>query len=187
MLKRLLLSLLVALATITTFARDFEYTYEGQTLTYTVIDEDAKTCMTKEGDGDYQPGNSVKGDLIIPSTASDGLNSYKVSSIGNYAFSSCTSLTSITIPNSVTQIGNYAFSSCRNLISINIPNSATSIGDLAFEFCKSLTSITIPNSITSIGKYAFWGCSSLKEFTVENNNNFFLLKTVYYSTKNELN
>jgi hypothetical protein len=65
------------------------------------------------------------------------------------------------IPNSVTSIGNSAFSSCTSLTSIVIPNSVTSIGDYAFYNCSSLTSIVIPNSVTSIGDYAFSYCSSL--------------------------
>jgi len=62
----------------------------------------------------------------------------------------CNSLTSVTIPNSVTNIGNQAFMSCTNLSSVTIPNGVTSIGQSAFEDCKSLTSVNIPNSVASI-------------------------------------
>ena len=65
------------------------------------------------------------------------------------------------IPNSVTSIGDYAFGWCDSLTSITIPNSVTSIGSAAFYSCDGLTSITIPNSVTSIGSAAFYGCSSL--------------------------
>ena len=61
---------------------------------------------------------------------------------------------SYTIPNSVTSIGNFAFSYCTSLTSITIPNSVTDIGSYAFQDCTSLTSITIPSSVTSIGDYA---------------------------------
>ena len=81
--------------------------------------------------------------------------------IGGGTFSGCSSLTSITIPNSVTSIGYSAFSGCSSLISISIPNSVTSIGNYAFQYCESLTSISIPNSVTSIGNDAFSFCSSL--------------------------
>ena len=84
-----------------------------------------------------------------------------VTSIGNFAFSDCTSLTNITIPNSVTSIGDYAFYGCENLINITIPNSVTSIGDFAFNECTSLTNIAIPDSVTSIGDHAFYKCDSL--------------------------
>ena len=70
------------------------------------------------------------------------------------------------IPNSVTSIGNRAFSDCSSLTSITIPNSVTSIESSAFSYCRSLTSITIPNSVTSIGYGAFSGCDALP---VENN------------------
>ena len=107
--------LFVMLMALPSFARDFEYTYEGQTLTYTVIDEEARTCKTKEGSyfGDY--GNFVEGDLIIPEIVKDGENEYSVISIGEYAFYGCSGLASVTIPESVTSIGNYAFYGCSSL------------------------------------------------------------------------
>ena len=68
-----------------------------------------------------------------------------------------------TIPNSVTSIGEYAFSHCTSLTSVTIPNSVTSIGEHAFSDCTSLTSVTIPDSVTSIGEYAFYDCTSLTD------------------------
>ncbi len=91
-----------------------------------------------------------------------------VTSIGDEAFSKCSSLTNITIPDSVTSIGKSAFSKCSSLTSITIPDSVTSIGDKAFEGCSSLTSITIPNGVTSIGLAAFYGCESLTSITIPN-------------------
>ena len=79
-----------------------------------------------------------------------------VTSIGNYTFSDCRSLTNITIPNSVTSIGVDAFYYCTSLTNITIPNSVTSIGGKAFVFCRSLTSITISDSVTSIGGGCIW-------------------------------
>ena len=81
-----------------------------------------------------------------------------VTTIGEYAFSYCRSLTSVTIPNSVTTIKEYSFSDCSSLTSVTIPNSVTTIGRDAFVRCTSLTSVTIPNSVTTIGKAAFSGC-----------------------------
>ena len=84
-----------------------------------------------------------------------------VTSIGAWAFGNCTSLTSVTIPDGVTSIGEYTFYNCTSLTSVTIPDSVTSIGDSAFDGCVTLTSVTIPDSVTRIGGYAFSGCESL--------------------------
>ena len=91
-----------------------------------------------------------------------------VTSIGDFAFNQCFGLTSVTIPNSVTNIGEFAFSSCSGLTSVTIPNSVTNIGECAFFYCSGLTSITIPNSVTNIGNLAFSGCSGLTSVTLPN-------------------
>ena len=92
----------------------------------------------------------------------------EITSIGNSAFSECSSLSNIEIPNSVTSIGNHAFSFCRSLSNIEIPNGVTSIGDSAFSGCSSLSNIEIPNSVTSIGNSAFSGCRSLSNIEIPN-------------------
>ena len=91
-----------------------------------------------------------------------------VTSIGERAFYGCSGLTSVTIGNGVTSIGYQAFYDCSGLTSVTIGNGVTSIGDFAFYGCSGLTSITIPDSVTSIGDYSFFGCSGLTSVTFEN-------------------
>ena len=105
----------------------------------------------------YIAGNKVEGELVIP----DG-----VTSIGSYAFSWCTGLTSVTIGSGVTSIGESAFRGCSGLTSITIPDSVTSIGNSVFSGCSGLTSVTIGSGVTSIGSCAFGGCSSLESITI---------------------
>ena len=101
--------------------------------------------------------NELVADLIIPDS---------VTEIVDFAFSYCTSLTSIIIPDSVTSIGDYAFRYCTSLTNITIHDSVTKIGDAAFYNCSSLTSVTIPDSVTEIGDATFYKCTSLTSVTI---------------------
>ena len=126
------------------------------TLTYT-LNSDGNSYTLSGYSGDKPAG-----ELAIPGS----YDSKPVISIGNNAFSFCSGLTSITIPNSITSIGNSAFRGCSGLTNTTIGNSVTSIGDWAFTGCIGLTSITIPNSVTSIGDRAFYNCSGLTSITI---------------------
>lgn len=119
---------------------------------------------------------SISGALVIPST----LGGYPVTFIDGYAFSGCTALTSVTIPDSVTSIGNDAFSECSSLTSITIPDSVTSIGSKAFYNCNSLEYVVIPDDVTIIGELAFEDSTAFigtkgsyaEEYAIKNNINF---------------
>ena len=112
----------------------------------------------------YEVGSDWAGaeHIEIPET----YNCLPVTRIAAHGFSGYPTMTSITIPNSITSIGNFAFYLCRGLISVNIPESVISIGDGAFEDC-GLTSIIIPESVISIGDYAFRNCTSLTSVTIQ--------------------
>ena len=177
MRKRHLLLLWVALlTTLSTHAYDFQSgdLYYNITSATTV----EVTYQVEWNEINYQ-GLTI---ATIPATVTYDGTTYSVTSIGNYAFEYCSSLTSVTIPNSVTSIGEGAFSDCSSLPVVNnlryadtylveaVDNSLSTytikagtkwIEDYAFYGCSSLTSITIPNSVTSIGDHAFAGCSSL--------------------------
>lgn len=157
-IKQLLITVAMLLCSVVANAYDFEV----NGIYYNIISTSDLTVEVTNGDNKYS------GEVIIPETIAYKSKVLKVTSIGRSAFSDCSGLTSIEIPNSVTTIGEYAFEYCFGLTSITIPNSVTRIGGSAFYGCSSLTSIEIPNSVTSIGNSAFSRCSSLTNVTIGN-------------------
>ena len=157
-------------------------------------------CYTSSDGKLVEPYSSSAFDAtILSNTYKDGVGIIEfnapITTIGDSAFYWCSSLTSVTIPDSVTTIGDYAFSGCSSLqefkgkfasedgrcliidgtlnyfapaglTEYTIPDSVTTIGDEAFYGCSSLTSVTIPDSVTTIGDSAFRGCSSLTSVTI---------------------
>ena len=145
------------------------HNFEVDGIYYNVTDETNLTVeVTFKGTSYSAFTDEYTGSVVIPSSVNYNEKDYSVTSIGGSAFSGCSGLTSVTIPNSVTSIGSYAFSSCRGLTNVTIGNSVTSIGYYAFSYCYGLTSITIPNSVTSIGSYAFYSCYNLTSVTIPN-------------------
>ena len=91
-----------------------------------------------------------------------------ITSIGSNSFYSCEALNAILIPNSVTSIGSYAFGSCSSLTDVSLSNTLTTIGSQAFESCGKLNIISIPNSVTTIESSAFQDCNSLANLNLGN-------------------
>lgn len=107
----------------------------------------------------------ASGAITIPSS----LGGYPVTSIGFEAFSHCTGLTKIIIPDTITTISGYAFYNCSSLTNITIPYTITTIYNYTFYGCNSLTDITIPDSVTVIGDVAFSHCCNLTNVTIGKN------------------
>ena len=164
-MKKHLLFILAALLPLVTNAHDFEV----RGIYYNITSESDKTAeVTYKGDSYYS--KEYSGSITIPATIGHNGVGYSVTSIGEYAFYGCTSLTAINITEGVTSIGRNAFCDCSSLAAINILEGSqlTSIGDGAFYYCRSLTTINIPegSQLTSIGNEAFRGCSSLTAITL---------------------
>ncbi len=104
----------------------------------------------------------ASGALTIPDT----IEGSPVTSIADYAFAQCTSLTAVTIPEGVTSIGNFGFFRCIEMHTITIPETVIGIGSSAFASCSSLAAITIPDGITSIAGFTFYNCSSLTRIAI---------------------
>ena len=105
--------------------------------------------------------------VIIPST----IDGYPVTIIGNQAFSSCSSIETLQIPNSVETIDSFAFQHCTGLLSITIPEGVKNIGYDSFWDCSNLKSINLPNTLITIDSFAFQKCESLSSITIPQNVN----------------
>ena len=103
---------------------------------YNLISKGKVAEVTSNPNGSYYSGS-----IEIPASVTYSEVKYSVTSIGQFAFSGCSGLTSVTIPNSVTSIGGSAFQDCSGLTSVTIPNSVTSIGNQAFANCDELTDV----------------------------------------------
>ena len=153
------------LSAILTFATCNAYGFCSDGIYYNILSETDRTVAVTYL---YPNGNSYSGEITIPKKLIYSGKTYTVTRIGYHAFSYCSSLTSVTIPNSVTSISDGAFEGCQRLTNVTIGNSVTSIGDYAFYNCSRLTAVTIPDSVTSIGDEAFYICSSLTAVTIGN-------------------
>ena len=131
-------------------------------LRYTVTNTAERTVTVEAVD------RNISGDITIPEKVENDGEEYTVTSIKNYGFGSCSSLTSIKIPNSVTKIGQQAFRACVQLASVNIPNNITIIDYEVFRDCRSLTSVEIPESVITIASEAFYECNELASVSIPN-------------------
>ena len=104
----------------------------------------------------------VSGEVTVP----EKLGGFEVFAIGNQAFSNCTQITSVTLPDTLRVINDYAFGNCQELKSINFPESLLYIGMVAFEDCYKLESVNIPAGVAEMGDDAFLNCESLTEIKV---------------------
>lgn len=105
---------------------------------------------------------AYSGAVTIPATVTYNGKTFNVTSIGEYAFRDCNSLTSITIPSSIKSIKSYAFYNCTSINGITIPAGVTELGSGCFEGCSSLISMTVPSGISAVEDELFYGCTALK-------------------------
>lgn len=173
-MRKQLLIILGMIISFPIFADGFRFTYEGQTLDYAVIDEEAKTVQVINGK------DSVSGDLIIPSRFDYEGTTYVVTSIGEDAFRGFKKMTSVEIPATVKSIGKMAFYSCNGLTKAGFASVVQVCGlEFGNEYAnplqyarnlyingKEVKDLVIPDTVASISENAFNSCSGLTSVTI---------------------
>ncbi len=134
---------------------------------YYYLDDETKTAeiATTEDTTEYATGR-----LTIPSSVSYNGDTYYVTAIGDFAFSYCTGITSVTVPTTIVKIGAGAFQGCSkiNTVLFQVPQ-LEEIGDAAFEGCATIGSITLPATLKKLGAWAFAGCTGLRSASIPEN------------------
>ena len=137
---------------------------QGGNLTWTLYSDGELVISGTGAMADYSWGSAPWHDYTNQISTAELENG--VTSAGKYAFCSCSSLTSVTIPSTVTAIGDGAFTNCGALMAMTIPSSVATIGAGAFEYCSNLAALTISDGVTSIGIRAFQYCVSLTSVVI---------------------
>ncbi|MBO4813809.1 MAG: leucine-rich repeat protein [Muribaculaceae bacterium] len=161
-----LASLLLMLMLSTSHLRAYDFMVDGIAYNVNSDGESVSVTYTTLSMDNYSGLTNAD----IPSTVSHDGTDYAVTAIGNNAFVNCRDLISATIPNSIITIGDCAFGWSTSLTSVTIGNSVKSIGSNAFYDCRSLISVTIPGSTVEIGGEIFGRCSGLESMVVESEN-----------------
>lgn len=159
-MKKYVLMLIAAFAGLFTSSNAFAYDCEVDGIYYYRVSATELEVACKVFSDNNRTAYS--GAVTIPATVTYMGKTFNVTSIGEYAFRDCNSLTSITIPSSIREIKSYAFYNCSSINAITLPASITALGPGVFEGCSSIVSMNIPAGITAIEDEMFFGCSSLK-------------------------
>ncbi len=162
-MRRLLLCLLLFIASLSSSSQEF--TYDG--INYQILDTEAKTCSTRQGTL-FSPGNyDVQGDIVLPENPVYNGEAYTLTEIGDCSFSHNSEaqgyITSITFPNTITRIGRYAFSMQEQIQHLEIPESVVIIDDYGFTHNWGLTYVQLNNGLKTLGRSVFCYCGSLTE------------------------
>ncbi len=164
----ILLIVLMSMTGVKAFAHDFEVkNADGVTIYYNWTNDNQELAVTFRGSA-YREYNEYSGNITIPEMVTYNGKTYSVTSIGESAFKRCSSLTSVTIPNSVMNIEGNAFEDCENLTSVTISENVTKISFGTFKNCSNLTSVILPPNLEIIQERAFGGCANLTSLTIPN-------------------
>lgn len=136
-------------------------TFDEGGYTFTVTDSENNYIQL-----DKWAGTRPVGEVTIPEKVTWNGKEYTVKAIGENAFSACTGITKVTLPDTITAIGAYAFYNCTALVSIRLPKDITRIEQMTFNNCRSLTDLTLPSKLQFLGPFAFGDCKGLQSIEI---------------------
>ena len=167
-MRSILFKMMLAIVCVAMSKNVYAYDLEVDGIYYNIVSTADRTCEVTYK-GKYSFEKTYSGVLTIPETIVYNTQTITVVGIGYYAFYN-DELTEVNLPSTLTTIGDYAFSGCSSLANIILPQSLNSIGNEAFSNCTNITDIVIPKSVTKIGTGILKCCSNLKSVIVDSEN-----------------
>lgn len=165
-IKSLLIGLISATA-ISVSAQDFQV--DG--IYYTILTDATVEVAPQNSTSRSKAARTYSGDVAVPSEVTYDDQTYTVTGVGKFAFcgystSSPSTVTSVSLPETVTYLGEQSFIYCTSLTSIDIPSAVTSIGVQCFRYSTALSSVTLPDGLETLDRYAFGGCTALTSINI---------------------
>ena len=157
-IKKIKIALLMVAAFVSLNAFSYDFTQEG--IYYNISNKNRHELTVTSGDNPYS------GEVAIPYSVSYNNEEYHVVAIGQRAFTSCTDLKKVSLPEGLEVIGRYSFQSCPSLSDINWPGSIVEIGEAAFKGCVSLTSAEVGPLVSRMGERAFEDCTGITSINI---------------------
>ena len=165
-MKQFSLSILLLFLPMMAGATAYDFVVDGIYYHYDSKNRTASIASRATSDALFSDMQEYEGDIVIPAEVTYNGRTIPITKVEGSAFSYCTELHSVILPNSVTSIGGGAFSMCTSLETVVLPEGLTMIEQDLFNKCRSLVNVEIPSSVISFGDHAFEGCSSLKKIVM---------------------
>lgn len=157
LIHKMLLMLLCLVGNVSVMAASYDFAVKNEDGVTIYYEKSGDNVRVVSGEEKYS------GNVVVPETVCSEGKTYAVTMISASTFENCTTLLSVSLPQSLTDIGSFAFKGCILLKAITVPQKVKTIGTGVFSDCSNLTGVCLPFGVTSIGTASFSGCMKLEK------------------------